>query len=234
MTAAEIELERRIERAKDLRYKRPALAILSYEDLIEELNGIEDECADAAYLIETDKDGLLDALNGNEDEAFEFDMALQDISTRMYLLYEQITESARYDDKFGQTFNNCIVGLIGNRYNVVGYDGYEEDYYSLTSYESDLAVSEAGKRICRMTKADMLATIGQCMGIALAYIDIRNDYFTLKASFDIIKDHNSGILSAVKEIEKLYDRITSGEADNSDNSRFQYLCDVLPERIWIE
>ena len=234
MTKADIEREKRIAKARNMRYKRPALSILGYEDMIAELDEIDDECSDVLYMLDTDRDGLLDALGGDDDEANEIEMALQDISTRMYLIREQIAEVSRYDDLLGQTFDDCIVGLIGTRYDVVGFDSIEEDYFHLSQYEQDLATSEAGKRICRRTKADMLATIGQCMGIALAYIDVRNDFFALKVSFDIIKDHNAGITAAVKELEALYDKITSGEADDKDRKRFQYLCSYLPDRVWVE
>ena len=217
-----------------MRYKRPALAILGYEDMIAELDEIDNECSDVTFMLETDKEGLLDALGGDDDEANEITMALYDIQNRMYLLREQISEVSLYDDLVGQTFDDCIVGLIGNRYDVVGYDGYQEDYFHLAQYEQDLAVTEAGKRLCRRTKADMLATIGQCMGIALAYIDVRNDYFALQASFDIIKDHNAGILSAVKELEALYDKIITHKADEKDRYRFQDLCACLPDRVWVE
>ncbi len=234
MQRNDIELDQRIQRAKNLRYKRPALSILGYEAMVAELDDIGDECDNVIFLLDTDKDGLLDALGGNDDEAFEFELALQDICTRMYQLREQIAEVSRYDDLFGQTFDDCIVGLIGNRYDVVGYDSIEEDYFHLAEYEQDLATTEAGKRLCRKTKADMLATIGQCMGIALAYIDVRNDYFALEASFNIIKDHNTGIISAVKELEALYDKIIAGTADASEEYRFRNLCATLPDRIWIE
>ena len=234
MTKEDIEREKRIAKARNMRYKRPALSILGYEDMIAELDEIDEECSDVTYMLETDKEGLLDALGGNDDEANEITMALHDIQSRMYLLREQIYEVSQYDDLVGQTFDDAIVGLIGNRYDVVGYDGYQEDYFHLAQYEQDLAVSEAGKRLCRRTKADMLATIGQCMGIALAYIDVRNDYFALKASFDIIRDHNAGILSAVKELEALYDKIITHKADEKDRWRFQDLCAILPDRVWVE
>lgn len=65
--------------------------------------------------------------------------------------------------------DDCTVALIGNRYNTLGYDSEEEDYFSLTGYEQELAQTEAGKRLMRMTKAEMISTIGQCFGITLAF-----------------------------------------------------------------
>ena len=50
---------------------------------------------------------------------------------------------------------------------------YEEDYFSLTSYESGLAASEAGKRIMRMAKAEMITTIGQCMGVVISFLNVQ-------------------------------------------------------------
>jgi hypothetical protein len=48
----------------------------------------------------------------------------------------------------------------------------------------------------------------------------------LKATLDVLKDQNSGLLEAIKEIEKAY--------ENEDWKRIDYMLLNLPERIWIE
>ena len=130
------------------------------------------------------------------------------------------------------TFDDCTVALIGNRYKSVGYDGYEEDYFELTKYERDLAETEAGRRFMRMTKAEMLSTIGQCLGILIAFLDLRQSYDYLKATMDILKDENTALLNVIKQIEQEYE-----DADKTrfnDTRMFDRLLGQIPDRIWVE
>lgn len=215
------------ERAKNLRYKRPALASMGWYNLREELDQILSDCYDVRWYIGSDEDNLVAALDGDEEEAFEFKMAFADLEAKCDLLQEAI------DDQWDleEYFDDCTVALIGNRYETVGYDGYQEDYYSLTSFEQYLAETEAGKRVCRWTKSEMLSKIGQCMGILLAYYDLRQSHDYLKATMDILRGENMSILKVIKEIESAYER----QCDNwSGDEEFDRLCSTLPDRIWIE
>ena len=99
----------------------------------------------------------------------------------------------QYFEDFYREFDDATVALIGNRYNLVGYDSEEEDYFSLTSYEEGLAQTEAGKRLCRLTKTEMLSRIGWAFGLMLAFFDLRQKYDYLKATFDILRDENTSL-----------------------------------------
>ena len=132
-------------------------------------------------------------------------------------------------------YNDCTVALIGNRYQLIGYDFEEEDYFALMSYDQNLAQTEAGKRLMRETKAEMISTIGQCFGVLLAFLDLRQQYDYLKAVFDILRDENTSLLKQIKEIEAAYK-----VADTvgwycwyPEVERFDRLLDCLPERFWV-
>ena len=116
------------------------------------------------------------------------------------------------------------------------YDTDEEDYSSLTGYEQELAQTEAGKRLCRLTKAEMLSRIGWAMGITLAFFDLRQSYDYLKAMFDILRDENTSLLDTIKEIESLYDEMNSGDytSQRIAEKKFDRLLETLPERAWLE
>ena len=109
-----------------------------------------------------------------------------------------------WGEDFERLFNDCTVALIGNRYDVIGYDTIEEDYYGLTNYEMELATTEAGKRLMRKTKVEIISTIGQCFGILMAFLDLRQQYDYLKATFDILRDENTSMLQTIKEIDAAY------------------------------
>lgn len=219
------------ERSRALRYKRPALSSMGYEVIDAELEEMGEACLDVRYFLDSDKGGdLLDSVLGDDEESWEFRMAFCDLSAKIDqlrdALYENLNDREEFDD--------CTVALIGNRYDLVGYDGYEEDYYSLTSYERELAETEAGKRLMRKTKAEMISTIGQCFGALLAYYDIRQQYDYLKATMDIIRDENASLLNSIKAIDSAYERAVDSGPYTKESYEFEELIKALPDILWIQ
>ena len=207
------------ERARNLRYKRPALAELGYETIMNKLQEINDECTDVSMYI-YDDETLLTALDDSEEEVWDFRFAFAELCADCERLIE---EFYNFD---AEDFDDCSVALIGNRFEAVGYDDWEEDYFSLCSYEQGLAHEDAGRRVMRRTKQEMLIEIGHTLGCILAFQNVEYKYLYLKATIDVLKDQNSGLLEAIKEIEKAY--------ENEDWKRIDYMLLNLPERIWIE
>lgn len=144
-------------KAKELRFKRPALEDMDYNSLVSSLQEIQDDCIDIQYTV-ADDDKLIAALDGDDEEAYEFKMAFAELENNAFKLAEAI-ENPVFEEA-EEEYDDCTVSLVGDIYNLIGYDTYEKDYYKLTSYESEYATSEAGKRLMRKTKADMLNTIG--------------------------------------------------------------------------
>ena len=224
--------EEKIRKAKALRYKRPALDSLGYESITTALDEMQGACADVHYYTDTDDDSLVNALDGDEDEAYEFRIAFADFEAKSEQLWNAIQDNRIDSD----VFDDCTVALIGNRYNTLGYDGEEEDYFSLTGYEQELAQTEAGKRFMRMTKAEMISTIGQCLGITLAFLDLRQNYDYLKAAIDVLRDENTSLLQTIREIDKMYDAAADENfvGWGTNGRQFDSLLQALPERIWVE
>jgi hypothetical protein len=110
-------------KAKQLRYKKPALQMLSRDTLFSELEEIIEKCGDVGYYTDDD-DTLLNALDGDEEEAYEFKMAFFDLEAKSESLYGCLRDS--YVTEY---FDDFLVGILGNRYNMVGYDSFEEDYF---------------------------------------------------------------------------------------------------------
>lgn len=234
------------ERCEELRYRKSALASMSYSDILTGLDEIQEVCQDVHWWLDSEQDFLIDAL-GSDDEAFNFRFAFSDLEADCERLQSALNELGwklndyDEDNDVERAFDNMTVALIGNRYRLVDYDDFERDYYSLAGYESKLAETEAGKRVMRMTKKEMLATIGNCMGILLAYMDLQYKFDRLKATLDILQDKNHAMLDTIKDIEKAYDDwakdtdIYHGmEFDNGRESarRFNDLLETLPPEIW--
>lgn len=223
-------------RTRNMRYKRPALASMGHVNLMQELEAIQEACADIHWFIDQDDDTLLNALDGDEEDAFEFRVAFADLEAKAEHLSNLFYELGEFGDDIWELYNDCTVALVGNRYRVVGFDMDEEDYYSLTSYEQGLACTEAGKRLMRLTKANMLSAIGQCMGILIAFLDLRQSYDYLKASFDILRDVNTSLLDTIKEIEEAYKAADACQFYPwyEETKRFDRLLECLPQQAWIE
>jgi hypothetical protein len=219
--------------SRRLRYKRPALQMLSYEDITNELYEISSRCEEMQWTV-NDDDALLDALGGNEEEAFEFKMAFSDLSATANQLNTELDD--RWNGVSAEDFDDVMVGMIGNKYNLIGFDNFEMDYFRLLGYDRNLALSEAGKRVMRHTKSDMLSLIGQCLGITLAFQDLRYKYDYLQASFDILNEQDHALLNTIKEIETLYEEAEQhwGEWSPELSKRLDRLTQALPDRVWVE
>ena len=184
-------------READVREQKMFLESLGWEHIRMELDEIRDACDAIQYYIENDDGTLLNALDGDDEAEYEFKMAFAEVSSKADQLYDALLENTNHDDDIEQTFDDCTVALIGNRYEVLGYDSVEEDYYALTSFEQGLAQTESGKRIMRSTKAEMLSKIGQCMGITFAFFDLRHQYDYLKVTMDILRDEVEELKAAL-------------------------------------
>lgn len=220
------------EKARNLRYKKPMLAELGLETIQIQLWEILDACNDVKWCLEGDNGVLESFFDDNEDEEFEFKMAFSTLGAECEQLWELLAKA----DEIKEYFDDCTVALIGNRYRLLGYDDYEEDYYSLTSYDAHLSHTIAGKRIMRMTKSEMLSTIGQCVGILLAFCNVQYKYEYLKSTLDIIRDENMSVIKTIKEVEEAYENAQKAGFSRLDESFriFEKLIQELPEKIWIE
>ena len=224
------------DRCRSLRYKRPALAELGYRVIISRLETIQEECSEIHWAFDDDET-LINAFDGNEDEAYEFKMMFADVESTAMRLSDALYDEFSYDDDPEREFNDMSVALIGNRYNMVGYDGYEEDYSALTGYDAEIAATEAGKRVMRKTKSEMLASIGQVMGIILAFQDVQLKFDYLHATVDIFRDENISILQVIKDIETKYNALFDGTTRDKKqraNSEFERLTAELPPKYWAE
>ncbi len=219
------------QKARNMRYRRPMLASLGWLTIQEELNDIEEACGNVHYFLDDENDSLVAALDGDEEEAFEFRMTFADIEAKCEMLRSAIDEIDPGDDYYEDYFNTCTVALIGNRYDLMGYDSFQEDYYSLCRFDADLATTEAGKRLMRMTKPQMISAIGNCLGIILAFTDLRVQYDSISAAMAVLRQENNSILGIVKDIEAAYERCK----DHWDlDAEFDRLLKCLPDRAWLE
>lgn len=222
-------------KAKQLRYKKPIAKNLNLEKIKQDLWDIQEACEDVHWYTDSEdgEDSLLNALNGNEDEAYEFKMEFADLCAECERMLEDLEEEW-VPDCFDIFF---VAAGAGDEYGgLLGYDEYEGDYFGIGCTDS-FAEDEAKDKLKRMTKDNLIAATRQCFKVYSAYIGLRNRYDNLKAAIDILRDQNTGHLQVVKAIEKLYEEAQTKQGKYADWSKewkeFERYTDALPQEAWI-
>lgn len=192
-------------KAKNLRYKKAMVNNLSIWQIRNSIEEMGEECNDVAYWTGGDLETLVDALDGECDDAQQFLFDFAQLSTDLDRMWEDmnsIEDPERFDDIM-------VVSGIGNKpgYEMLGYDVVEEDYFGINPYESGWAESESMKRLERLTKKQLMQQMAQTLSIVFAYIGLQSRYQDLKAAMDILRAKNKEYLDGVKRINEIYDSI---------------------------
>lgn len=203
-------------KAKQLRYKKPIVRDLNLDKIQEDLWNITEECENIRWYTDSDdgNDSLINALDGDEDEAYEFKMAFADLCAECERMQEDLRE---------EWIPNCFdiffvaAGAGENFGGLLGWDSFEGDYFGIDGTDA-WAEDEAKKKLKTMTKDELIAATRQCFKVYQSYIGLRNRYDSLKAAIDILRDQNTGFLQTIKEIERLY------EAASKEQGITCYLC----------
>ena len=228
--AAQTEEQRR-EKARQMRYKRPMAKAVNLEKIKEDLWEIQGTAQDLQWT--DDNEALVAALDGDEDEAFEFRMAFSDLVSEAEQM-ESDLEEMWVPDCFDTFFP--AVGTTGG---YMGYDEYEGDYFGLEPWENVYAERMAKEKLSRLTKTQIIEAAGICLRVFQQYIALMYRYDCLKASLDILKSQNEGLLKIVRGIEEQYEIAES----DSQGFRFQFgeairkfdaMLSNVPDRLWIE
>lgn len=223
--------ERKHAKIRATAFKTAALETLGFDDMREELDQIQSFCDEMRYHYNGDGlEMLLDAMEGDEDEAHEFKMLFCDVSGKCEELIECIYEIDR------ELYDAAAVALFGDRYRSYGYDSYSDDYFKLTSFDIELATTHAGKKIMKLTKETMLSQLAQTWGVILSFQSLKLQYDSLKTIYDLIRGENQSILKQLDEIDKLYEE---AEADGfkewaESTKNYEKALLALPDRCWIE
>lgn len=220
------------EKARQLRYKKPIVKSLNLEAIKQDLWDIQEACEDIHWYTDSEdgNDSLINALDGDEDEAYEFRMAFADLCAECERMIEDMDE-----EWIPECFDIFFVALAGE--DLLGFDSFEGDYYGLSNYESELAAKESREKLKRLTKDNLIDASRQCFTIYQAYIGLRNRYDSLQAAIDILRNQNTGVLQAVKQIEKLYEAAQEEQGRFAEYSQawraFEQYTDALPQEAWL-
>lgn len=210
------EETRRI-KARNLRYKKPIANGLNLEDIRNSLWDISEACSDVQYYIDCDNETLINALDGNEYDAYEFKM--------MFSMLSAECEQMQYDlnNEYIPEYFDLFFVAVNKGGEMLGYDTYEQDYYGLGIFESGLANEEAVKKIKALTKDQMVEAIQCCFRIYQAYIGLTYRYDYIKSAMDILRSENTGYLQMIKQIDELYEKAN----EETEGFKYTFGCDAL-------
>ncbi len=222
-------------KAKQLRYKKPIVKNLNLYSIKQDLWDILEECESVRWYTDSDdgRDSLINALAGDEDEAYEFKMAFGDLCAECEQMRMDLEEEW-VPSCFDLFFVAIGAGESGG--GLLGWDSWEQDYFGISCTDA-WAEDEARKKLKQMTKDELIAAARQSFKVYHAYIGLRNRYDSLKAAIDILRDQNTGYLQAVREIEKLYEAVTANvyaqHKYSKESQDWKRYTDTLPQEAWI-
>jgi len=226
--------ETRRKKAVAMRYKKPIVKGLNLDDIIQNLNDIQEECDNVRWYFEGDDETLINALDGDEDEAYEFKMMFGDLSAECEQLRNDLNEVMWHED-IQEAFNIWFPAIGGGE--MIGWDFYETDYMPIIGmYGQEDAKSEGKKRVMRMTKERILETADLSFRIIRSYLGLMHRYDQLKAAMDILRDQNTGYLQMVKRIEAIYEKANECNFYGwyPETKELSRLAESMPQEAWIQ
>jgi hypothetical protein len=230
MTAA----EKKAYKAKQLRYKKPIVRGLNIETIQSELWDMMSACEDIHWY-ENDEESLVNALDGDEDEAYEFKIAFSDLEAELDQFQEDL--NSEYISPYFDVLFPAVKARYAGGY--LGYDQYEGDYYGLEPYEYSFAEDEATKKIMSLTKKEILEVVGQCLKIAYQYMAIRYRYDCLDAAIEILRGENMERIKIIKGIEEQY-LIAEKSSDgfkwkyDKEVEKLDCMLQEVPQEYWVQ
>ena len=218
------------EKTRKICYKKALVNGMNYDEIVNEVRQIMEECDEISYYSKEDFEDLADIL-GNDEMAYEFKMTFGTLSADCYKLSEDLRD---YD--IPEYFNDFFVAIKGGNYGdgLLGYDADEGDYFGLDTSEIWAAEEISRKRIERLTKSEIISTATKCFRIFMAFVGIQSRYQDLKTAIDILRDRHSGLLQAIKQINELYEKSAEENFWGEHNKEFDRLLDALPYDVWVQ
>lgn len=225
----EFEREKRMEKARNLRYKKAIAIGMNMYDIRQWLDDTGEALEDVAYTTQNE-DVFLNAFDGDEEEAFEYRVAFSSLAADVERFRDDL-ERCWVPECFDDFFCACA----GRGFEYAGFDSVEQDYFGLDDFEDGLAQTEARKRLERLTKKDLIEAAHRCFQIAIAYLGLKGRRDDLQAALDILRAQNKGLLHGIREIEELYEKWSEAEFENKEDigHRMDAIAAQLPEEVWL-
>lgn len=229
VTNRELRREAAKKKARELRWKKPLVHELNLDDIRMNLSEMEEACSNVRWYLGKEVEELEELLG--EDDAFEFQNSFSALSGDIYQVQNQLDEIW-----IPEYFDDFLAAVHPEGKDVYGYDEYEEDSFRLDGYMAEFACQEAGERMQRKTKKELIDCCHTVLGVVCLYMSIKYRFDSLSAAFDVLMERSEKQLRAVREIEEAYEAAEKEGFDewNEATRKLDKLIRELPDRIWIE
>lgn len=221
----------RKEKARRLRNKKPVIPRLCLREVREWLDEAMTAAGEYTYADEETHDELVNALDGDEEEAHAYRMAFAGLSADCEQFYNDLEV-----EWVPKCFDDMLVAIASATEDVGWYDEDARDYYGLNDgWETESAILEARDRLKRLTKDELIDAARQCMRIALNFVAMQSRLDDLQAAAEIVRGLNGGLMRDVQTIEHLYEDMQSDDWKKQDEARrrFDQAVELLPPEIWV-
>lgn len=209
-----------MKQSKTLLWKKSCLSSLDFDSITE-------------WLEEIGENGDPYGYEGDEEGYYrDYKELFDDLSAGAYSMYEQLIDESYYGDydDFRTMWNDMTVGLLGDLFTVYGYDPAELDYFRLSDpYEEEIAVKEAGKRLMRMTKEQLIRNFRKVLMTLVVFYDLKAAHDCLTSVVTELDERGALLECKNERINALYEDLTgkNGELFDQEIAR-------LPQRMWVE
>lgn len=229
MTAEELRKQAAIQKAKNMRFKRPLVEELNLDEIRTNLAEMVEACSNVRWYLGREVDELEDLLG--EDDAIEFKASFQSLADDIERIQDETSDIWVPD-----YFDDFMAAVHPDGRGILGYDAYEEDFFPLSTWETEAACREASERLQRKTKREIIDCAHTVMGIVCQYMAVKYRFDSLSAAFDVLMERSEQQLRAVREIEEAW---AAADADGFEDwreptRRLDRLLRSLPDRMWME
>lgn len=203
-------------------WKKSCLAAsLSYDNIIDWLDEIGNNGDMYGY-----EDSSIEGYYNDYKDQFD------ELSAGAYSMWEQLNEYGYYGeyDRISDMWNDMTVALLGNLYNVYGFDVYELDYYKLSDdFEESLAAEEAEERLMRLTKKELIRNFRKVLMTLVMFFDLKAAHDCLTSIVEELDEKGALLEQKNERINRLYTDLTGKSSEAFDAE-----LENLPPRMWVE
>lgn len=228
------------EKARNARWKRPALACLGSAFLQSTLDDIINGCDEVVYYMDYQRQEVIDLMG--EDEFLEYHLAfcqLRDDAEQLgqRVTYDQWDDRDNYDDLTldliisPREYDDALLNF-NSPFSVKGYDTYEQDWYTLRDYEQDLAQRESYKRLMKKTKAEIISCFRDAFGVFCTFYGLMGRYEALRDTMDLLAGNALALMDEIKRIDRIWEAQQGTDFPNWDE--FDRVVSLLPDSMWVE
>lgn len=221
----------RRQKAKQILWKKSIHKELNLQNMMDQMQEISEKCGDVEYVLENESEETLGELLGDDDTAYEFRLAFSDLDSECDMVSDMLWG---LDDLTAEHFDDFFVALTYTDSSLFGYDSFEDEWYDLESYMTSWAVQEASKRLQKLTKQQLIEVAQASFRVATLYLNIKDRFDSLNATYDIMEEHGLSIVETMKCIDEAYEEAEKHNFElRTFNDKLDRLTEMLPVEFWV-